>query len=255
MDTGIQKALLRVALVLAAGGAGGLIASTVLASRAYTSRFEQARKTEQTLNVTGSARKRIRSDLAVWHIQVSGEGKELKEAYAVLRTAYERVEKFLKDAGFTPQEISAGPIDTHKRLKRDFHGNATDEVIGYGLSRSFTVTTSRVDAVAKPASEVTTLIQEGISVVSTAPEYHYTGLADLKIGLIGEAAKNARERADQIVASAGCRIVAVRNARVGVFQITPPDSTEVSDSGVNDTTTLEKDATSVVSLVFGITEE
>jgi hypothetical protein len=40
--------------------------------------------------------------------------------------------------------------------------------------------------------------------------------------------------------------------RVGVFQITPRFSTEVSDYGVNDTSSLEKDVTAVVRVTFSI---
>ena len=39
---------------------------------------------------------------------------------------------------------------------------------------------------------------------------------------------------------------------MGVFQITPPDSNEVSDWGINDTSSIEKKVTAVSNVVFGI---
>jgi len=48
------------------------------------------------------------------------------------------------------------------------------------------------------------------------------------------------------------RVTEVRNARMGVMQITRPHSTEVSDAGVNDTSSIEKDVMSVVSLSLGL---
>jgi len=39
---------------------------------------------------------------------------------------------------------------------------------------------------------------------------------------------------------------------MGVFQITPVNSNEVADSGVNDTSSWEKKVTAVVSATFGI---
>jgi hypothetical protein len=39
---------------------------------------------------------------------------------------------------------------------------------------------------------------------------------------------------------------------VGVFQITARNSTEVSDSGIYDTSSLEKDITAVVPLSFAV---
>jgi hypothetical protein len=54
------------------------------------------------------------------------------------------------------------------------------------------------------------------------------------------------------VNNAGCHIVEVRQARMGVLQITQPNSTAVSDSGIFDTATIDKDVTAVVGLTFGI---
>lgn len=252
MEPGLKKALLITSIVITFGVAGGLVASTAVAARAYQSRYELPRKAEQTLTVTGSARKRIRSDLAIWRIRVTGDGKDLKSAYAVLKTGVDRVNTFLEVQKFKPDEIAPGSIDTQMHYARDWHGRETEDVASYTLSRTCTITTPRVDAVSTPSGEVTELIRDGVSVVSSAPEYIYSKLADLKIEMIGEASKDARTRADQIVSNAGCVITEVRTARMGVLQITRPNSTEVSGSGVNDTSTIEKDVTSVVSLTLGL---
>ena len=39
---------------------------------------------------------------------------------------------------------------------------------------------------------------------------------------------------------------------VGVFQVTSPNSTDVSDYGVYDTSTREKDVTAVVNATFAL---
>ncbi|OQB37667.1 MAG: hypothetical protein BWY06_02289 [Candidatus Latescibacteria bacterium ADurb.Bin168] len=39
---------------------------------------------------------------------------------------------------------------------------------------------------------------------------------------------------------------------MGVFQITPRNSTMVSDYGINDTSSREKDVTAVVSVTFAV---
>jgi hypothetical protein len=39
---------------------------------------------------------------------------------------------------------------------------------------------------------------------------------------------------------------------VGVFQVTAPNSTDVSDYGVYDTSTLRKDVTAVVNVTFAL---
>ena len=252
MDGAIQGNLFSVAAVLAVCGAVALIASTSLAAKAYQSKQELAKRDEQTLQVTGSARKRIRSDLAIWTVRVAAEGKDLKSAYAALKIGVDKVSEFLKSRKFEPAEVAPGAIATTVHYGRDWRGQETTQVTGYTLTRGITVTTPRVDAVAAPAADVTELISDGIDIVSGAPEYIYTKLGELKIEMIGEASKEARSRGDQIVNNAGCEISDIRNARMGVMQITPPNSTEVSSSGVNDTSSIEKDVTAVVSLTLGL---
>ena len=44
----------------------------------------------------------------------------------------------------------------------------------------------------------------------------------------------------------------VRSAQLGVYQVTPRNSTEVSDYGINDTTSRDKDVTAVVSVTFAV---
>jgi hypothetical protein len=44
----------------------------------------------------------------------------------------------------------------------------------------------------------------------------------------------------------------MRSSSQGVFQITPRDSTEVSDYGFNDTSSREKDVNAVVSATFAV---
>jgi hypothetical protein len=95
-------------------------------------------------------------------------------------------------------------------------------------------------------------MREGIRYESRAPEYFYTKLDDLKIQMLGEAAKDARNRAEQLVSASGAKVGPLRSAQQGVFQITPPHSTDTSDYGVLDTSTVEKSIKAVVTMEYGI---
>ena len=55
-----------------------------------------------------------------------------------------------------------------------------------------------------------------------------------------------------MLSAANSRVGKVRQMRMGVFQITPPDSTMVSDMGVNDTSTVDKKVTAVANVVFSV---
>ena len=45
---------------------------------------------------------------------------------------------------------------------------------------------------------------------------------------------------------------AVRSVHLGVYQITPRNSTDVSGEGINDTSSRAKDVTAVVSVTFAV---
>lgn len=70
--------------------------------------------------------------------------------------------------------------------------------------------------------------------------------------MIAEATEDAKDRAEAIAKTTGNRIGTVRSAKTGVFQITSRHSTAVSDYGIYDTSSLEKDITAVVSVQFSL---
>ena len=252
MEYNIRFNLAAVAAVVLVAAVVGAISSTVVASRAYVTRGEQSLRADQIITVKGSTRKRIQSDQAVWYISVRGEDKDLKTAFAVLDDGVTRVRRFLEQQGFQNDDIALSAISTVEHHARDAKGKETREVAGYSLSRGFNVTTTDVNRVARAAGEVTQLIQDGVLVFSCAPAYYYSDLAKLKVELMADAAKDARARADNIANETGCRVAEVRSAQMGVLQVTQPLSTEVSDWGTYDTSTIAKDVQAVVTVKFRI---
>jgi hypothetical protein len=248
----IRTDLFRPFAAVALAGAVSLVVSVAVAARAYRARDEDTARERRTLEVKGLAVKRVRSDVATWTIGVRGEAAALKEAYEKLDGGFQRVQAFLRERGFPEAEMEVGAIGTDTHYRRDDKGVETCEVVGYTLHRAITVTSAVLDRVSAAAGEVTRFIAEGFLVVSSAPEYHYSGLAGLKVELLGLAAKDARSRAEQIVGSAGGRIGELVDAQMGVLQITRPLSTETSSSGVYDTDTIDKDVRAVVTVTFRV---
>ena len=64
--------------------------------------------------------------------------------------------------------------------------------------------------------------------------------------------EDAQERAKVLVTASGAKLGHLRAVDVGVFQVTPPNSTDVSDYGTYDTSTLQKDGTAVVNVTFAL---
>jgi uncharacterized protein len=226
----------------------GLIISSLILGWAY----KDSKKGDEAITVTGSAKKRIKSDLVVWNAGVSTQSPQLSEAYKQLSDYTPRIKKYLIDKGIPEQQITVSSIATTQLKAIDNVGRETSEITGYALKQQVSVTSNDVDKIDQISREATELINQGILLESSAPQFFYTKLGDLKIEMLGEAAKDAKTRADKIAESTSSIIGSIRSARMGVMQITAPESTEVSDYGVNDTSSIEKDVTAVVNISFAV---
>ena len=70
--------------------------------------------------------------------------------------------------------------------------------------------------------------------------------------MIKAATGNAKLRAEQLAGSTDMQVGAPRSASVGVFQIRPLRSQEVSDYGINDQSTIDKEIVCTVHINFQI---
>ncbi len=214
--------------------------------------YSSAKRGDEAITVTGSAKRRITSDLVVWGAGVSAQSPQLGDAYRQLADNIPRIKQYLLQKGIAEDQMTVSAISSQTLKRRDSEGNETGEITGYALSQQIEVRSGDVQKIAQIAREATELINQGILIESKSPQYYYTKIGDLKIEMLGEAAKDAKERAERIAQSTGNSIGSVRSAKMGVLQITAADSTEVSDYGMYDTSTIEKDMTAVVNVSFAV---
>jgi uncharacterized protein len=224
----------------------------VMSSMIFGWFFAKSKKGDEAITVTGSARKRIKSDLVVWNAAVTYQAPKLADAYRSLSENVPRVKQYLISKGIAENQITVSSISTTTLKKQDQNGAETSEITGYALRQQLDVRSNEVDKIAQIARQATELINQDILIESNPPQYYYTQLGDLKIEMLGEAAKDAKTRAERIAASTGNKIGAVRSAKMGVMQITAADSTEVSDAGIYDTSSVDKDMTAVVNVSFAV---
>lgn len=210
------------------------------------------RFTKEVITVTGSAQQPIRSDYAVWQVSFGRRQATLPEAYRTLKQDLDIVRSYLLSKGVPESELSVSQIFTSTLYKKTEQGYDTNEMEGYRVSQTITVSSRDVDRVTRLSRECTELITNGIGITSQAPQYFYTKLDELKVEMLARATENAKQRAESMAQAAGNRIGILRSAKMGVFQITAPNSTDVSDYGVNDTSSLEKKVMAVVSATFAI---
>lgn len=233
-------------------GAAVLAIGLVLSSLVFGWFYSRTKRSDEAITVTGSAKRRITSDLVVWSAGVTAQAPTLADAYKQISDSMPKIKQYLISKGVPEAQMTVSSITTTTQKGRDSDGNETSQITGYSLNQQIEVRSNDVQKIAQVAREATELINQGILIESKAPQYYYTQIGDLKIEMLGEAAKDAKERADRVAASTGSSIGSVRSAKMGVLQITAADSTDVSDYGVYDTTTVDKDMTAVVNISFAV---
>jgi hypothetical protein len=206
------------------------------------------KRSRDTIEVTGSAKQPITADLVKWTLSVSAQDQDPAAASRVLRSHVGRVRAFLRD-GVPARALTQPPIST-ELVEQTLPGRR--RVSAYRLTQSFEVSAREIDRVEAAAARLSELLDAGVPVSALPLEYISTQLTQARIQALKRATQDARTRAGTIVEGIGGELGAVRSARLGVYQVTRRDSTEVSDYGINDTTTREKDVTAVVTLTFAV---
>lgn len=227
--------------------------ATIVASIIFSSGALKIMKfTREQISVTGSATKQITSDYVIWSGNFSRREKDLKTAYKTLKEDLDKVKQYLAAKGIDPKEVIVSQVSTTTIYKKNDKGNDTNEIQWYCLNQSVEIRSKDVAKVTAVSRESTELIEQGVEFFSGSPEYFYTKLDELKLEMLAKASENAKQRAENMVKAAGNKIGFMRSAKMGVFQITPVTSTDVSDWGMNDTTSLDKKVMSVVTASFSI---
>jgi hypothetical protein len=222
-------------------GMGLLSAALVISAWLGGQAISKIRSEDQTVSVTGAAKKAITSDFAIWRSSVGVESTTQQQAYIGLQEQVNKVKKyFTEEKGIPAEALKLSSIDITTLEELLPNGNPSGKTRGYRLGQRFEIQLKDVKKIEALAQESAELIERGIP------------LSDLRVEMLAEATKDGRLRAEQILKSAGSRLGPIRSVRTGVFQITQPHSTEASDGGSYDTSTIEKDITAVLTLSFAV---
>ena len=219
-----------------------IVLSCVILGGAYNYKHRSA----NTISVTGLAEKDFSSDLIVWTASFNRFNPELKSAYANLKSDEETIKSYLISKDIKENEIIFSSVNMNKEFNRtyDERGNEISATFsGYNLSENVRVESGEIDRVEKLSREVTELLENGIELNSSAPNYYYTKLNELKIDLLARASADAKKRAETIAGNSGSSLGDIKDATMGVFQITGKNTNEdYSYGGVFNTSSRNKTA-------------
>jgi uncharacterized protein len=204
----------------------------------------------QVINVTGSAKREIVSDLGVIKGTVSVESATADAAYKELKRQIPLLLDYLASKGFPADKVDMQTINSYPVYQMGANGYTTNIIRGYIYNQRFQLSSTDVQKIKAISLDLPSVVERGVSLQLDMPEYHYTKLSDLKIEIQAEAAKDAKTRAEKIARATDREIGPLRDAKMGVIQITPRLSNQVSDYGINDLSSIDKEITAVVNASF-----
>ena len=205
----------------------------------------------QTITVTGSASENVTSDFATLNIGYKAQAYDLKTGYSKMEEAKSIIKKYLNEKGIEDKNIDFNQISNYEVYKR-IGSYTTNDVEFYKFNGEVKVSSNNVTLIDDISKKINELINQNVDINYSNVEYLVSNLDEVKIKMVGAATKNAKERAQSMVKSTGDRIGSLTSAKTGVFQIVPVNSTDVSDYGINDTTSIEKKVVAVVNATFSV---
>jgi hypothetical protein len=206
------------------------------------------KRSRDTITVTGSAREPITSDVVHWSLAVDAEAPRPQDAVRQVQSRAAAVRAFLRGGGLPGDAVSEPPLVTRSILLRI----GRRRVPGFRVVQRFKVSSTDIDRVEAVAARTSDLLAQGVPVSTTSLGYLATNLADAKIRALKKAVADAHRRAETIVAGIGGKLGSVKSAELGVYQVVARNSTNVSDYGINDTASRDKEVYSVVSVTFRV---
>ena len=205
---------------------------------------------KDSISVTGSAYQIVQSDSGRLEIEINARKPDKQSAYNAVKAQLPLVLKYLEDKGIKDIEVKAA--SGYNSYKYTPSGNMTNEIAYFNLSQLVIIKSDDVQKIKEISTDIQQLLDKGIDINVRSPEYFYSKLGDLKVKLLQDATTDAKDRATAMLKATHNKPGKIQSVRMGVFQITPVDSTNVSDMGINDTTTVEKKVTAVANVVFRI---
>ena len=218
----------------------------------FANAWKSNQRANQTITVTGSAKKEIVSDLGFLRGTISVQSSTSENAFMELNRQKPILISYLESKGFPKDKIEFYTINNYPVFEMNAQGYSTGRVIGSVYNQRIEIQSNDVYKIKEISLDITSLIQQGVSFNVESPEYHYSKMADLKIEIQAEAAKDAMVRAKKIADATDRDLGPMRSARMGVLQITPKFSNAVSDYGINDLSSIEKEIIGVVNASFEI---
>ena len=154
----------------------------VIAAALLGQAIKNRNKSQNTISVTGLGAKKFTSDLITWSANFSKSNVDLKSAYDELAADRKIISEYLKSKGLKDSEMVFSAVDIQKKFRsyNDANGNYVQgEFSGYNLTQSVFIESKEVAKIENLSRIITEIINQGVELTSSQPQYFYTKLAEV----------------------------------------------------------------------------
>jgi len=185
------------------------------------------KSTERVVSVKGLAEKEVKANIGIWPVTYKQVSNDLSALYKEMEEKQKVLVKFLKENGFSDDEISISQLVTIDRQANDYY-NPSQMNYRYSSKNTVTVYTEKVDLVMEVMKKVDELGKKGIAIqpqdYDNRTQFLFTKLNEIKPEMVEEATAKGREVAIKFAKDSQSKLGKLRKARQGQFSITDRDS-------------------------------
>lgn len=224
---------------------GIIIVATIGAYTAYSIKLSR-----DSVEVTGSAKEAVVADMARWIINLESRTgiNDQQVGYDILERASTQITNYLNSQGFEDYEtpaITSFPNYTYPQFGEPIF-------TGFTVSRQIIVRSKNIESISVLANNIEPFTGTNYNVSTQSLELTYSKLDEMRVKLLSEAIGDAKARANAIAKDSGRSVGTLRNASSGVVQVLPQGGIDISDYGMYDTQSKNKEVMVTVRATFEI---
>lgn len=201
----------------------------------------QKRENIRSVTVRGFSEKTVEANRVTWPIRFKAFNNDIGKLYADIKRTRTQVLEFLEKGGIDTSEITIKAPQVEDRKANMYSDGIREGQSRYYATCIITVTSTDVEAVRKLIDNQEKLLLQGIVLENQewrSEVYEYTGLNDIKPGMIAEATTNAREAAEKFAKDSHSKVGKIKTASQGSFSISDSDATTPHIKNVRVVTTI-----------------
>ena len=193
----------------------------------------------------GLSEREVPADLAVWLIRFNVAANDLKSLQDQIAASRNTVRQFLIASGFKDDDISTSlpQITDAETTSCSESEDKKPPNFRYSAAVTTLLRSTRVDDVRKAMEASDRLVQDGVALsggdYSGRAEFLFTGINEIKPGMIEEATVNARKAAEKFAKDSNSKVGTIRRATQGSVEVNDRDSNSPHRKIVRIVTTVD----------------